>query len=84
MPPSAERWTAEEKSGVKIDMTMSESAKTPAKAAMIDNSQLSPRNLSRTGICLISGSACGAKMKASTAAATQPAMARISRTKPRL
>ena len=83
MPESAERCTAPEKSGVKIDTTISVAAKTVAKAAMIDSSQLSPRKSPTTGISRMRGSTEGAKKKATKAAATHPAMARVSRTKPR-
>jgi hypothetical protein len=38
-----------EKSGVKSAATISATAKTAAKAAMIDNSQLSPRNVAQIG-----------------------------------
>ena len=50
---------------------------------MIDNSQLPLMKPLTTGISLTSGSAWGAKMKATTAAAIQPTIARLSRTKPR-
>lgn len=74
---------AEESSGVKSDATISAAAKTPAKAAITDNSQESPRKSPTTGSSLTRGCTAGAKMKATTAAAIQPTMAIASRTKPR-
>ena len=62
---------------------MRATAKTAAKAAIIDNSQLSAMNSPTTGISLTIGSSCGAKIKATIPAAIQPAMASDSRTKPR-
>ena len=76
--------TYEEKSGVKIDTRMRAPAKTAKKPAMVASSQLSPRNLSRTGICLTRGAAWAANMKPAAPAATQPRIAKISRTRPRL
>ena len=52
---AAERCTAPEKTGVKIENSTRAMAKTTAKAAMIDNSQLSPMKSPTTGICRTSG-----------------------------
>ena len=71
------------KSGVKRAMTISPMAKTPAKATITDNSQLSFRNSPTIGTSLTSGMAEGAKRKATTAAPIQPTMAISSRTNPR-
>ena len=73
----------EEKSGVKSEAMISPTAKTTAKAVIIDTSQFSPITLLRMGISLTKGWAAAANIKAKTAAPIHPAMAKASRTKPR-
>src|SRR6056300_172013 len=69
--------------GVKKDAINRTIAKTAAKDAMIDNSQLSPKIGPTIGISLIKGITWGEKTNAAMAATTQPTIAITSRTRPR-
>ena len=73
----------DENSGVNSAARISPIANTAAKAAMIDNSQLSFKKSPTTGNSLTKGCADLAKRKARNAAPTQPTMAIASRVKPR-